>query len=424
MQDIVESALCDHREGQPPGEVEYVSVAVVGVGAVGAGRLTGVGRRLRDDAFVGQVPDDVDAVGVDLPGEETTVEGWEPAAWHVVERLDRADRGEAVRLGPEGTDRLRRFAGDELDRYDALVLAVDGTDRAAVSVAADLAAAFRGGLHGPTFVVPTFPAEDPPPDLVDPETGWLADSRSQFGPDAVVPVEHGRASELPPVPGAPTDGSTTGAAPDGTGPTTTASDRPVVERVAEAVTASLAEALGTRTQFGTLAGDLHHLRGRVTVHVGRRHHPEGSIDAEALVEEAIARPLSEPPADWESGGAWLAHLRTPCPADGLVEAVPERVGAVLAGRTGVPAAERPAGLESYRLTATDTNALFLFRVEGVDRGRVPPEPENALDDDETLAEFLEGRPTAQDYDEVADFGTGTDEGADDDRFDGGLDVVR
>lgn len=352
MRDIVEEALSE-REGTPPGEVQSVRVAVVGVGAAGAGRLAGVGRRLRDDAFVSQVPWDIDAVVVDLPDEETTLTDWEPAARHTVERLDRAERGGRVELTPEGTDRMRRFAGDRLAPYDAVVLTVDGTDRAAVSVGCDLAAAFRGGTVAPMFAVATFPADDPPSRLVGAEDGWLPDTRSRFGPDAVVPVEHGRATEV--LPGRPADGGGPGAPRDS------------VETVATDVTAALAEALGTRTQFGSLAGDLHRLRGRVQVHVGRQPGDFGSDDA-GLVADALATPLAEVPTDWNRGGAWLGHLRTPSVEDEAIDAVMDRGGDLLAERSGVDTSERPAEFRSYRLTATGAHELFLFRAEGSDDG--------------------------------------------------------
>lgn len=406
MEELVERVLEHEAEATPPGEVEDVSVAVVGVGERGTGRLTGIGRRLGAEAFVGQTPSGVDAFGVDLPGE-TAAPGWEPTGRHVVERLERADRGADVRLSPEETDRLRRFVGSELDGYDTVVLAVDGTDRAAVPVASNVAAAFRGGPHGPTFVVPTFPAGDPPERLLAAEHGWLPDTRDRFGPDAVVPVEHGRATEL-------------GAVGSGGVPTAEDTDRPAVERVAESVTAALAEALGTRTMFGTLAGDLHHLRGRAVVHVGRRAHPDDLVDAEALVADALATPLAGTPADWEDGGAWLSHLRTPCVRDADIEAVPVRVGEALAERTGVAPGDRPVDRGSYRMTGTDPNELFLFRFERPDDGGEPGAVLGPDDDGRLCRE--DRRPVAE-YDDPAAFTFEEPEDGDDE-VDRGLDVVR
>lgn len=393
MRDIVEEVLSGEG-GTPPGEVQNVRVAVIGVGAAGAGRLTGVGRRLRDDAFVGQVPTDIDAVVVDLPGDETSLADWEPAARHTVERLDRAERGDRVELAPEETDRMRRFAGDRLAPYDAVVLTVDATDRAAVSVGCDLAAAFRGGIAEPAVAVATFPAEDTPSRLVGAEGGWLPDTRSRFGPDAVVPIEHGRATEL--AAEQPPDASAPGA------------PRDPVEAVATDVTAALAEALGTRTQFGSLADDRHHLRGRVQVHVGRQ--PDShEIDESGLVADALATPLARVPADWHRGGAWLGHLRTPSPEDEAIAAVMDRAGARLAERSGVDSGERPAELRSYRLTATGSHELFLFRVEAADE--TADDPGSHVEDGEDWTALVQ---EALEAEEDADDGPG----------DGGLDVVR
>lgn len=394
MRDIVEEVLSG-EDGTPPGEVQSVRVAVIGVGAAGAERLAGVGRRLRDDAFVGQVPTDIDAVVVDLPGDETTLADWEPAARHTVERLDRAERGDRVELAPEETDRMRRFAADRLTPYDAVVLTVDGTDRAAVSVGCDLAAAFRGGIAEPAFAVATFPAEDPPSRLVGAEGGWLPDMRSRFGPDAVVPIEHGRATEL-----------ASGQPPDASGP---GAPRDPVETVATDVTAALAEALGTRTQFGSLAGELHHLRGRVQVHVGRQPAPH-EIDESGLVADALATPLAGVPADWHRGGAWLGHLRTPSPEDEAIDAVMHQAGELLAERSGVDPGERPAELRSYRLTATGSHELFLFRVEAAEE--VDDDPVPHVEEGEDWSALVEEALEA--VEDAEEDGTG----------DGGLEVVR
>jgi len=346
MRDIVEEALRS-GDGPPPDEVRSVRVAVVGVGAAGADRLAGVARRLRDEAFVGQIPTDIDAVAVDLPGAVPTVTGWMLAARHAVERFDRA-RGGRPALPLEATERLRRFGGDGLAGYDALVLALDGTDRAAVSAAGALAAAFRGGPNHPVIAVPTVPADAPPQRPLGAADGSRTGMRVPFGPDAVVPVEGGRASERRP------SGS-------GDGPLDAARDP--AETVATDVTAALAEALGTRTQFGSPADDLHHLRGRVTVHVGRRR---GPLDAGELVADALSTPLSGRPLDRRDGGAWLGHLRTTTPEDADIDAVMNEVGTRLADLTGVGRAERPAGLASYRLAATEPHELFLFRAERPD----------------------------------------------------------
>jgi hypothetical protein len=409
MRDIVEEVLGGKAEGTPPGEVQDIQVAVVGIGAAGAGRLTGIGRRLRGDAFAGQVPTDVDAVGVDLPGEETQVEEWEPAAWHVVESLERPGRGGRPHLSLEGADRLQRFCSDELGRYDVLVEAVDGTDPAAVTVAANLAATFRGGIASPAICVPTIEAADPPAPLLEAESGWLPDVRDRFGPDAVVPVEHGRATEL-----------AAGGRDEGAPLTTDTADGPV-ERVAEDVTAALVEALGTRAQFGSLAADLHRVRGRVVAHVGRDEESR-AIDAEALAGGALATPVSSEPSDWRAGGPLLAHLRSHSPNDAAIDTAIQTARAALDeaeggevegagdGAEGGEVDDIRTTLPSYRLTATRTHELFLFRVERPDE----PEPERLphvefdddLDDDEDL--FTRGE------DDVTDeFDTGN-----------GLDVVR
>jgi hypothetical protein len=421
MRDIVEEVLGTEGERRPPGLVRDVRVAVVGIGPAGTGRLPGIGRRLRDESFVGQMPTDIDAVTVDLPGDESTVDGWDPAARHTIERLDRGHRTDRVRLGPEATRRLRRFGGDGLGEYDALVVALDGTDPAAVSVSGDLAAAFRGGIASPVVAVPTFPAESPPETLLGDEDGWLSEARADFGPDAVVPIEHGRAAELAGSPAAPGDDTTR--RPDGepaeAPPRSPGSRDGSVERAATDVTAALAEALGTRAQFGSLADDLHHLRGRMTVHVGR---VEGrDVDAESLVADALATPLSSTPGAWDPGGAWLAHLRSTSPEDDDIEAVMTGVRSSLAGRTGVGLAERPAELRSYRLAATDPHELFLFRTER------PGEP-----DREPLP-CVEGADVS--FDEAFEVddeaggdgsatGLGSGDGDDGDSGDGGLDVIR
>jgi len=400
MRDIVEEVLGTEGEGTPPGEVQDIQVAVVGIGAAGAGRLTGIGRRLRGDAFTGQAPTDVDAVGVDLPGEETTVTDWEPAAWHVVESLERPGRGGRPHLTLAAADRIQRFCTDELARYDVLVAAVDGTDPAAVTVAADLAAAFRGGIAGPAVCVPTIEAANPPAPLLGAESGWLPDTRDRFGPDAVVPVEHGRAREV------------AAGGRDERGPlaaATETADDPV-ERVAEAVTAALAEALGTRVQFGSLADDLHRFRGRVVAHVGRDGESR-AIDAEALAGDALATPASSAPSDWRAGGPVLAHLRSHSPNDAAIDAAIDTARAALdeaeSGKVegaGDGAEDGEAGdarttLRSYRHTATRPHELFLFRVERPDE----PEPERLphvefddddLDDDDDL--FTRGEDAVTD----------------------------
>jgi len=408
MRDIVEEVLEGEGEATPPGEVQDVQVAVVGVGAAGAGRLTGIGRRLRGDAFAGQVPTDVDAVGVDLPSEETQVEEWEPTAWHVVESLERPSRGGRPHLTLESAGRLQRFCGDELARYDVLVAAVDGTDPAAVTVAANLAATFRGGIASPAVCVPTIEAANPPAPLLEAESGWLPDTRDRFGPDAVVPVEHGRATELAPG-GHDERGPLAGA--------TDTTDDPV-ERVAEDVTAALAEALGTRTQFGSLADDLHRFRGRVVAHVGRDEEHR-AIDAEALAGDTLATPVSSEPSDWRAGGPVLAHLRSHSPNDAAIDAAIDTARDALdeaegegdgaedgkVDRDGTEDGETGdtrATLSSYRLTATRTHELFLFRVERPDE----PEPERLphvefddddLDDDDDL--FTRGEdPVTDEFD--------------------------
>jgi hypothetical protein len=421
MRDIVEEVLETEGEGRPPGRVRDVRVAVVGIGPAGTGRLPGIGRRLRDESFAGQVPIDIDAVTVDLPGDESTVEGWDPAARHTIERLDRGRRTDRVRLGPEATRRLRRFGGDGLAEYDALVLAIDGTDPAAVSVCGDLAAAFRGGIASPVVAVPTVLAESPPEILLGDEEGWLSEARADFGPDAVVPIEHGRAAEL--AGGAAAPGDDTTRLPDGESaegpPCNPSGQGGPVERAATDVTAALAEALGTRTQFGSLADDLHHLRGRVTVHVGR---VEGrGVDAESLVADALATPLSSTPAAWDPGGAWLAHLRSTSPADDDIEAVMAGVRSSLAERTGVGLPERPAELRSYRLAAADPHELFLFRTERPGEPNREPFPhaeaaevsfDGAFESDDEV--WSDGRAT----------GLGNGDGDDEDTGDGGLDVIR
>jgi hypothetical protein len=396
MRDIVEEVLST-GEGTPPGEVQSVRVAVVGVGTAGAGRLAGVGRRLRHDAVVGQVPWDIDAVVVDLPGDGTTPTDWEPAARHTVERLDRADRGDRVELTPEETDRMRRFAGDRLAPYDAVVLTLDGTDRTAVPVGCDLAAAFRGGIAEPVVAVATFPAEDPPSRLAGAEGGWLPDTRSRFGPDAVVPIEHGRVTEL--VPERTSDANGPGASRD------------PVEAVATDVTAALAEALGTRTQFGSLADDIHRLRGRVQVHVGRQPGPH-EIDDSALVADALATPLAGIPADWRRSGTWLGHLRTHSAEDEAADAVMERISALLTERTGIDPCNRPAALRSYRLTETGVHELFLLRVEGTDEPDGDPVPQVEAEEDmaAAVAEALESEDWADERESDDDYG--------------GLDVIR
>lgn len=391
MRDIVDEVL-SKGEGTPPEAVQDVRVAVVGVGTAGAGRLTGVGRRLRDEAFVGQVPTDVDAVVVDLPGDETTLADWAPAARHTVERLDRPQRGDRVELTPEETDRMRRFAGDRLEPYDAVVLTLDATDRAAVSAGCDLAAAYRGGIVEPVFAVATFAAEDPPSRLVGAEGGWLPDTRSRFGPDAVVPVQHGRATEL------------SERASDGSGPG--ASGDPI-ETAATDVTAALAEALGTRVQFGSLADDLHRLRGRMQVHVGRQSGSQ-RIEPAALVENAVATPLSGSPAGWRQGGPWLAHLRSPSPEDEAIDAVMDRTGELLADRSGVDPADRPAALCSYRHRATEPHELFLFRVEGAGDSDDDPVPHVDTESFETDDLGLGGEVPREGLDPEEDGGDGLD----------------
>lgn len=421
MEDIVERVLAaeeDEDRGTPPEEVQDVSVAVVGVGRTGTGRLPGVCRRLGSEAFVGQQPDGIGAFGIDLPGESHDPD-WEPAGWHVVERLDgsgrpdgeeRLERSErldrdgqraATALPPVETDRLRGFVGSELDPYDTLVLAIDGTDRAAVSVAGDLAAAFRGGAFGPVFVVPTVPAADPPARLLAAERGTAPDTRPAFGPDVVVPVEQGRATELTPPPRGPL-----------------AADSPTdpVERAAETVTAGLVEALGTRTMFGSLADDLLHLRGRVIPHVGRRPAPERLADAEALVAAMLATPLAGTPAEWEPGGAWLSHLRTPSAADSHAEAVGYHLGSALHDRTGVDPADRPAELESYRLTDTAHEELILFRFEQPDS----VESEQSIGPSDDRRGHGDRRRSIVDQEETVTF----EEEYGDTEIDGGLDVVR
>ncbi|WP_276260732.1 hypothetical protein [Haloglomus litoreum] len=403
MRDIVEEVLSRGDQRTPPGEVQDVRVAVVGVGRRGVGRLSGIGRRLRDEAFSGQVPTDIDAVGVDLPGEETSVEDWTPTAWHVVESLERPDRDGRPHLTPAATDRLRRFAGDELDRYDVLVEAADGTDPAAVSVASDLAAAFRGGIASPVICVPTVAPENPPAPLLGAESGWLPDTRDRFGPDAVVPVEHGRATEV-----------VAGEACD-RGPLATGGEDPV-ERVAEDVTAALAGALGTRTQFESLADDLHHLRGRVIAHVGRDD--EGPrIDADALAGDALATPVSDEPPEWRPGGPWLAHLRTPDPDDDDIDAAVEAAGAALDDAADIDGGDRPATLRSYRLTERGPHGLFLFRVEAPEEPEGEPLPHidwNGTD----RADVDLGRESLEDPDEGETANGAADEAG------SGLDVVR
>jgi hypothetical protein len=115
--------------------------------------------------------------------------------------------------------------------------------------------------------------------------------------------------------------------------------------------------------FGSLAEDLHHLRGRVIPHVGRRPAPERLADAEALVAETLATPLAGRPADWDPGGPWLSHLRTPSAADSHADAVVHHVGSALHDRTGVDPDARPVERGSYRLTGTAHEELLLFRFE-------------------------------------------------------------
>ncbi|WP_254830007.1 hypothetical protein [Haloglomus salinum] len=403
MRDIVEEVLEGDGEATPPGEVQDVQVAVVGIGAAGTDRLTGIGRRLRGDAFTGQVPTDVDAVGVDLPGEETTVTDWEPAAWHVVESLNRPDRGGRPQLTLAAADRLQRFCSDELARYDVLVATVDGTDPAAVAVAADLAATFRGGVASPAVCVPTVEAADPPTPLLGAESGWLPDTRDRFGPDAVVPVEHGRATEV-------AAGESGGRGPLAAATETTDD---TVERVAEAVTAALAEALGTRVQFGSLADDLHRFRGRVVAHVGRDD--EGlSPDAEALAGDALATPVSGEPPDWRPGGPVLAHLRSHSPNDAAIDAaidagVDALDGADGRGEVGGTAGDARTTFRSYRHTATRMHELFLFRIERPDEPAPERHPHVAFADDDLDDDLF----TRGEDDVTDEFDTGS-----------GLDVVR
>jgi hypothetical protein len=202
------------------------------------------------------------------------------------------------------------------------------------------------------------------------------------------------------------------------GPLATGTTGDPVERVAEDVTAALAEALGTRVQFGSLADDLHHLRGRIVAHVGRDD--EGPrLDGDALAGDALAAPVSGEPPEWRPGGALLAHLRTPDPEDEGIDAAIEAAGATLDDAADGDGGDRPATLRSYRLTERVPHELFLFRIEA------PEEP-----DDEPLphidwsgtdrADIDLGRESLADPDAGgAVDGDGAGDGAD-----SGLDVVR
>lgn len=417
MEDIVGRALRAERNdgirsgSTGAGEDREVRVAVVGVGATGADRLTGIGRRLGAVPAPGRVPETVDAFGVDLPGEETTAEGFDPAGWHTVERLERAGLGDEPRLPPDATDRLRGFVRDRVDPYDTVVLAVDGTDGDAVTVASNLAAAFRGGPANPTFAVPTFPAGNAPGKLLAPEVGTGTGHRDRFGPDAVVPVEYGRATEL----AADTEGER-----DGSGaprPLATDRERGAVEHAAEAVTAALAGALALGDRFGCLVDDLHQLRGRVVPHVGRRPAPDDRLEPSALVEDAVRTPLADPPAEWTPGGARLSHLRTPSTRDASVDAVQHRVGETLADPTGFERGDRPAAVESRRVTVGGPNELFLFRFERREDGTTTPDDpvERAASGDHPPVVECGGFPES----ELDEDTSGTD-----DESEGGLDVVR